>query len=217
MLAPRSVVPIKATPEPNFAYPRFFYGCGLGWQVRDYRGRKVVMHGGSSGAVAAMMPEEKIGVVVLANRGCGIVYMLMHDIFDRMLRIPRTWTNRDWLVEAEEIPAREAAAKIDRLEAARRSDTRPSLPLRRYAGTYECSLYGRLLLLERDGSLGLKFGPNIDGTLVHWEHDTFRAKLSFPPGEEWLIRFELVGDSADRLHVERLFWHEPMPDFRRIQ
>jgi CubicO group peptidase (beta-lactamase class C family) len=30
MLAPHSVVPIMATPQPNFAYPRFFFGCGLG-------------------------------------------------------------------------------------------------------------------------------------------------------------------------------------------
>jgi CubicO group peptidase (beta-lactamase class C family) len=217
MLAPHSVMPIKATPQPNFAYPRFFFGGGLGWQLRDYRGRKIVMHGGSSGAVAAMMPEERIGVVVLANRGCGIVYMLMHDIFDRMLGIPRTWTNRDWLVDAEENPAKQAAAKIERLEAARRRDTMPSLPLSKYAGTYECDLYGKLKFLERDDSLRLRFGPNMTATLVHWEHDAFRAKLSFPPGEEWLIRFQVSAGGADRLRVERLYWDEPMPEFRRTE
>jgi CubicO group peptidase (beta-lactamase class C family) len=217
MLAPHSVVPVEATPQPNFAYPRFYFGCGLGWHLRDYRGRKIVMHGGSSGAVAAFMPEERIGVVVLANRGCGIVYMLMHDIFDRLLGIPRTWTNRDWLVEAEENPAKQAAAKLTRLEASRKKDTRPSLSLGSYAGTYECDLYGKLVVVESEGALRVKFGASMAGTLEHWEQDTFRAKLSFPAGEEWLVRFQVSGENVAGLRVERLFWHEPMPEFHRVK
>ena len=215
MLAPHSMVPIKATPQPNLVYPQFFYGGGLGWQLRDLRGRKIVMHSGSSGAIAAMMPEEKIGLVVLANRGCGIEYMFMHDIFARMLGLPRAWTNHEWLVEAQETPATEAAVRNARLEATRTKDTRPSLPLGKYAGTYECDLYGKLAILERDGSLRLQFGPNIDGALVHWERETFRAKLSFPLGEEWLMRFHISADGVDCLKVERISWHEAMPEFRR--
>jgi hypothetical protein len=76
-------------------------------------------------------------------------------------------------------------------------------------------LYGKLLIVERDSSLALQFGPNIDGSLIHWEHDTFRAKLSFPMGEQWLIRFQIADGSTDRLHVERLSWPEPMPEFVR--
>jgi hypothetical protein len=110
-----------------------------------------------------------------------------------------------------------AAAKMERLETARRKDTVPSLPLSSYAGTYECDLYGKLQLLEHDNSLRLQFGPNMTGSLLHWEQDTFRAKLSFPPGEEWLIRFQVSTGTADRLHIERLFWHEPMPEFRRAE
>ena len=52
MEAPHSVTPVKATPKAIMPYSRFFFGGGLGWQLRDYRGRKVVYHGGSSGAVA---------------------------------------------------------------------------------------------------------------------------------------------------------------------
>jgi pimeloyl-ACP methyl ester carboxylesterase len=175
------------------------------------------MHGGSTGAMAAMIPEEKIGVVVLANRGCGagIEYMLMHDIFARMLGLPRSQTNHDWLVEAHETPAKAAVARNTRLEAARKKDTKLSLPLSRYAGTYECELYGKLEILERDGSLRLQFGPNIDGTLVHWEDDTFRAKLTLPPGEEWFLRFRVTAKSVPSLRVERISWHESMPEFRR--
>jgi hypothetical protein len=216
MLAPHSAAPIRTAPAAPQVYPRLFYGGALGWQVRDLRGRKVVMHGGSSGAIAAMMPEEKLGLVVLANRGCGIEYMFMHDIFARMLGLPRAWTNQDWLVEAKEAPAKAAAERNARLESSRAKDSKPSLPLGKYAGTFSCDLYGSLAIDERDGSLRLQFGPNIDGPLVHWEHDTFRAKLSFPPGEEWLIRFQIVGGETDRLRIERLSWPEPMPEFQRL-
>jgi CubicO group peptidase (beta-lactamase class C family) len=216
MQAPHSVIPIKTTPQPDFAYPRFFVGAGLGWILRDYRGRKVVYHGGSSGAVAAFMPEENLGVAVLANRGCGIVYMVMHDTFDRLLGVPRNWTNRDWLVDAEELPNRDIAAKNAALEANRAKDTKPSLPLSAYVGIYECDLYGKLSIVEGDGALRLQFGQNTTAQLRHWEHDAFRARLSFPPDDEWLMRFVLADGKPDRVEIQRIFWHEPMPVFRRI-
>jgi hypothetical protein len=217
MFAPHSISPIKTTPKAVFAYPRFFFGCGLGWWLRDYRGRKLVYHGGASGAVAAMIPEENIAVVVLANRGCGIIYMLMHDIFDRLLGFPRPWTNRTWIVEAEESPAEKSAAKNAQLEALRKKDTKPSLALSKYAGIYECDLYGKLEILERGSALRVQFGPNIAGVLTHWEQDTFRGKLSVPPNEEWLVRFRVSGDTVSRLQIERLSWPEPMPEFTRTQ
>jgi hypothetical protein len=176
-----------------------------------------VYHGGSSGAVAALMPEENIGIVVLANRGSGLVYMVMHDVFDRLLRIPRTWTNHDWLVDAEEKPQKDIEAMNARLEAKRAKDTKPSLPLTEYVGSYECDLYGKLEIREQEGSLGLQFGPNIIATLRHWEHDTFRGKLNFPPDDEWFLRFVVAHGKPGRLEIERIFWHEPMPAFRRVR
>ncbi len=217
MLAPHSVVPIKATPQANLAYPQFFFGCGLGWQVRDCRGRKIVMHNGSSGAIVAMMPAEKIGIVVLSNRGCSMEFMFMHDIFARLLGLSRPLTNQEWLVEAQETPAKTAAARNARLEAARAKDTKPSLPLSQFTGIYECDLYGKLEISQQADSLRAQFGPNISGTLAHWEHDTFRSKLSFPPGEEWFLNFHLSNGQVDHLQVERISWHEPMPEFRRVR
>src|SRR5262249_25416843 len=140
---------------------------------------------------AAMIPEENIGVVVLTNRGCGLVYMVMHDTFDRLLGVRRTWTNRDWLVDAEEKPQQDVKEKNARLEAKRAKDTVPSLPLKEYVGTYECDLYGKLEIREEGGSLRLQFGRNITAKLQHWEHDTFRGKLNFPPDDEWFLRFAM--------------------------
>src|SRR4030095_12707336 len=54
-------------------YPEaHFLNYGLGWFLSDFRGRKLVEHGGAIDGMrseVAMLPEEKLGVVILTNRG----------------------------------------------------------------------------------------------------------------------------------------------------
>ena len=48
-----------------------FHGYALGFDIRDYRGHKIVMHtGGLPGYVSrvAMIPDLNVGVVVLTNQ-----------------------------------------------------------------------------------------------------------------------------------------------------
>jgi hypothetical protein len=59
MQALHSIAALKAVPGPQLTYAKFLYGSGLGWQIRDYRGRKLVMHGGSTGTAIGLVPEEK--------------------------------------------------------------------------------------------------------------------------------------------------------------
>ncbi|MGF1660912.1 MAG: serine hydrolase domain-containing protein [Kineosporiaceae bacterium] len=56
------------TPTTISAYPGAFYG--LGWFVEDYYGTPLVSHGGNTlgfTSEAAFLPEQDLGVVVLAN------------------------------------------------------------------------------------------------------------------------------------------------------
>jgi len=67
-------------------YAARFYGWGFGWRVLDYRGRKLCYHGGSSGAMFAVMPEERLGVVILTNlHWTTLSGMLMYDLLDAWL------------------------------------------------------------------------------------------------------------------------------------
>ena len=216
MGAPRSVLPIKTKPEPMSAFARYFVGCGLGWQLRDYRGRKIVYHTGSSGAVVAFMPEEKIGVAVVANRGCGIPFMVMHDVLDRLLDIPRDMTNEDWIKEGITKPEQEHARREAELDAKREKHTVPSLALSEYAGIYESDLYGKLEIRLDNGTLHLQFGPNMSAMLEHWENDTFRGQLNFP-SDDWLLKFVVQDSAGTQLEVERIYWHESMPKFLRVK
>jgi CubicO group peptidase (beta-lactamase class C family) len=94
-----STLPLIVRPTPDLTYPKIAVGAGFGWEVRDYGGRKLVMHAGSTGTVIGLVPDAHLGIVVLTNGGLGLQIMVMHDIIDRMLgdsqdlegpRLPRT-------------------------------------------------------------------------------------------------------------------------------
>ena len=60
----REPKPALAATKPNF------YAYGLGFQLRDYKGRKLAMHGGALQgfySTVLMVPEEKLGIAILTN------------------------------------------------------------------------------------------------------------------------------------------------------
>lgn len=158
------------TPEAHFmAY-------GLGWFMNDYRGRKVLQHGGNIDgmhALVGLMPEEEIGLVVLTNLNPNAVtYALMYRVFDAYLG----GQQEDWN-EVLQTRFQEMMAEFggDEMEEARVAGTQPSLALEGYTGTYADAMYGEVVVrLEGDG-LVLRRGPNFVGDLEHWHYDTFQV------------------------------------------
>lgn len=188
MQAIHSAAPIKLTGESKLPYAKYLAGWGLGWEIRDYRGRKVVMHRGSSGAVLAMMPEENIGVVVLTNLNLGLQYMVMHDTFDRLLDIPKTWNNHDWIVEVLDKPQEERMARNTEL-IAKRSTSR-EYSAERYVGTYFSELFGTLKIEQSGKTLKMNLGPNCKSELDYWSDLRFRAEFVMRYPQDWFLTFE---------------------------
>jgi Domain of unknown function (DUF3471) len=100
---------------------------------------------------------------------------------------------RDWNAEAvDQISRNKAAAEEERkkVDAARAANTRMSLPMTGYAGTYSDKLYGDIVVSEENGKLVMRFGPspNFVADLEHWHYDTFQIKwrpsvaYNFPRG-----------------------------------
>jgi len=170
---------IRAEPPFSLLYPEaHFLNYGLGWFLHDYRGRKVVEHGGAIDgmrAQVAMLPEEKLGLVVLTNlHGTTLPLALMYRIFDAYLSAPQ----RDWAAELlKTIKGLEEQGKAAQKKAERVKNTRPSLAVTEYAGTYKNDLYGEVKVNHENGTLGVRFGPAFNGGLEHWHYDTFRAKF----------------------------------------
>ena len=136
-----SVDPITNVPEPPIAPCKVALGAGFGWLIRDYHGRKLVSHAGSTGAIIALVPEEKLGVVVLTNLAAGVHSMVMYDLLDRMLGIPRAWTNREFIDAVLDEYEKPRDAEYAGLYRERRAHLKPHGPLSQYTGTYASDLW----------------------------------------------------------------------------
>jgi CubicO group peptidase (beta-lactamase class C family) len=174
---PQTVMRSDSVSERMFPHTHF-RAYGLGWYLQDYHGRKLVHHSGSINFTrthVGMVPAEGIGVVVMANLSTSnLQQALMYRVLDALLGLPvRDWS-AEYLVLArrsDEASARQARAT----EAARVGDTRPSLRLEDYAGTYRSQIYGDARVALEQGRLVLEYAPDYTADLAHWHFDTFRG------------------------------------------
>jgi CubicO group peptidase (beta-lactamase class C family) len=205
-------IPIKSRPQGNI-YAAHFLGSGLGWVTQDYRGRKIVLHTGAWGAITAMMPDEKLGVVVLSNLDLeSIAGLLMYDVFDAYLVGPESAWNADkweatWLRNEPPgyayRPRDEAKA---RLEKTRVPNTKPKLPLQDYAGKYESKLYGTLAVRHEKGRLSVTFGE-FTSDLSHWQDESFYVRTPNRLTFDWLLTFGRSPDGkVDGVTVKHIGW-----------
>jgi hypothetical protein len=161
--------------QPNFnAY-------GLGWGLRDYRGHKLVGHTGVlAGYVSrvAMIPDLKLGIVVLTNQEEeGAHTAIAWTVLDHYLNAPPA----DWVLvfhELARIEKAEGEEAVKKAVSTRNADSRPSLPLAAYAGTYRDPWYGDVAIKHEAGKLTISFTHTrqLTGLLDHWQYNTFIAR-----------------------------------------
>ena len=190
---------------------RHFSGVGMGWFVYDYQGRKIINHsGGLDGMLSytVLIPEENLGFVVLSNSESSGFSVMMNKIQDVFLNAPK----RDYLAEAIERQTRTKASQADavkKADAARVANTKPTLDLPKYAGTYSSPMYGDVTVAIEDGKPVMRFGPapNFVADLVHWHYDTFEIKwrpsvaYNFPRG---FVTFTIdKNGAADELKIDQ--------------
>jgi hypothetical protein len=178
------------------------YGYALGWFIGEYRGRKVLTHLGGGDGVAALvswMPEEQIGVAVLANaEGTLGRIAIRNAIFDDALGV----RDKDWkaafakLLSLYRASLNDEAAAFEK-EAA--SGAGLSFPLDAYEGVYDGGAFGRIVV-ERDGAgLVAVIGGVRRHALLPWATDAFKIELE-NPSFSWpaLSLFRFQTDGVDR-------------------
>jgi CubicO group peptidase (beta-lactamase class C family) len=173
MMSPQVIAPKTMYPTMELVQPRFFT-YGLAWFLHDYAGEAVAMHTGSIAGMSALigtLPDRGIGVYVLANRDhAELRHALMYHVFDMLTGRQ----GRDWSADLLQLYSQRRAAAAA-AQPRRETGTQPSMPLERYAGTYENPTYGTATVSVRNGALHLQFGPGSIGSLDHWHYETFRA------------------------------------------
>lgn len=216
MWTPQVPVPIHPFPAPITDITPQFSGYALGWNVQDYRGIKVVQHGGAVFGVLTfivLVPERNFGMSLQINsEDVTVLRGLMYEVLDDALG----FAPRDWVAAFDQWNRQRLAQGVAALDAAdqqTRRSSRPSLPLSGYAGTYADAWYGPILVGQKDGRLRIDFRqtPNMAGTLTHWQYDTFRADWDDASIEPAYVSFAL--DAEGKVAQITMKAVSPVADF----
>jgi CubicO group peptidase (beta-lactamase class C family) len=205
LFRPQTIIPTASFyPTARRTQPHFT-AYGMGWFLQDYRGALAAFHTGSidgTVAIVGLLPAEKLGVVVFANRDhAELRHALMLRVFDLYLGAPR----RDWSGELkvmyDSIDGAAAARRAARV-AARVPDTHPSLALERYAGSYADSTRGTVVVTVEGDHLVFTRSPFLTADLAHWNFDSFALHWRNPWLGQMLVTFRLAADGT----VEGMEW-----------
>ncbi len=205
------------TPRPDALTPTqpMFNTYALGWDVRDYRGARIVWHGGAVfGFLSAvvLIPDKHVGFSIEINSEDGeIINGLMYELLDHYLGLPTdTWPEKFTAYKRQRV---QDALKTYQSVAAKPAKVGPSLALVRYAGTYADPWYGNVEITQASGTLRIDFKstPRMGGPLVHWQYDTFITRFDDKTIEPAYVTFGLDADGK----VERITMKpvSPIADF----
>lgn len=200
MWMPQTSLPL-ALPEKQTKPIAKWSAYGLGWSIRDYHGYRLIRHGGWTDgmlSMVALIPERNIGVAILTNlHNRNITAALAYRIFDTFLGTPQEDWSAYYLGRVKDAEAREAAA-VEARAKQRTKNTRPSLPIREYAGTYSNEVYGDVRIAVDGDRLVASFlaSPTYVAVLEHWHYDTFMTRWNERIPEPGLLWFT-IGPNAN--------------------
>jgi CubicO group peptidase (beta-lactamase class C family) len=216
MWSAQTILPVGDLPAPLAGLKANFADYALGWGLRDYHGRKLVGHtGGVGGFVSRVMlvPEENLGVVVLTNAEEGGAFdSILYHVLDYYFHLPAT----DWIAGFKAVKdqeEKEAAETMKKAEGARDANSKPSLPLEKYAGVYNDPWYGPITIRMENAGLVMSFDhtPGMIGDLQHWQYDTFKAHWRVRTIEDAFVTYSLNPDGS--IDSARLAAVSPLADF----
>ena len=190
-------------PEFKAVTPNF-YTYGLGWDVQDYRGAKLIWHGGAvfgSLAAVALLPDQDVGLYIAVNSEEGeVVRGLMYELLDHYLGLPASqWPEK---LHSWKMNRLNEAAKVVTSQTTKPAGIGPSLPLDRYAGDFTDPWYGKIQVRRSGKGLSIDFphSTGMDGLLTHYQYDTFRTNPTLRWVEPAYVTFSLDADGK----VERV-------------
>jgi CubicO group peptidase (beta-lactamase class C family) len=200
---PHVHMPVAEPAGPLAATQPRFMSYALGFVVSDYRGHKIITHGGGwFGALSTtvLIPERKVGFAIMINsEERGALRAVELALLDHYLDQPQT----DWLplIKAErQARIDKALAAVAALQEQDSAGPPPSLPLKAYAGVYRDPWYGTMTIRHHaaDNTLSIRMDrtQGMEGPLQPVRHDTFRTRWADRSLEDAYLTFMLKPDGA---------------------
>jgi CubicO group peptidase (beta-lactamase class C family) len=217
MWTPHTLIPEQPLPSQIALTAAMFNTYALGWNVRDYRGTKIVTHsGGVEGTLSltVMLPEKQVGIVVMINsEDGGALRAVFYRLIDHYLGVE----SPDWIAAFEQVQkdrVSKAAEFVRKIPTGKQSVGRPSLAPAAYAGVYRDAWYGTVTITAGDkAALQIRFdrSPGMVSALEHVRHDTFRTRFANRRIEDTYVTFALRPDgSIDQMKMQAV---SPIADF----
>ena len=169
----------------------------MGFQVQDYRGERIVTHGGGAPGYISnttLIPGRKAGLSVFSNAEESL---LVRAVQRGLVDILMDKQDIDWIADAVksvgEGNARSIAAAAD-IDAKQAAGARPSLPLEDYAGVWRDPWYGDILIRTTPGgglTLSFSHTPALTGPLEPYDGETLRTRFTDRREEDLFITFAM--------------------------
>jgi len=215
MWKPVQLQPIAPLPPEFDVTQPMFHTYALGWDVRDYRGVKLIWHGGSVlgfKAAVVLVPEKNVGFSIEINsEDSGIIRGLIYELLDHYLGLPKgDWPERLVAYSRKEM---DKGLKEYQASAAKAAKVGPSLPVASYVGTYADPWYGNIEVGQTNEKLTIDFKstPRMAGILDHWQYNTFVTRFDDKAIEPAYVTFNLDADGkVDRITMKPV---SPLADF----
>jgi len=179
--SPQTIIPVRKPGIEN----THFAAYGLGWFLTNINQYKQVLHTGEDvGMVSeiSMIPELKLGVIVLTNNESNAIDAISSQITDAWVGITGTDRTKDALArltkreKADSAGRAEVWSRISKYEVVRAADIGLD------TGTYHSEWFGEAGVTIREGQLyfAARRSPQLRGVMHPYGKDTFLIRWENP-------------------------------------
>lgn len=215
MLTPNMLIPVGVMPPELKETQANASAYSLGWNVTDYRGAKMIWHGGAVfgfKTAVIMLPVQKVGFAITINSEDGeLIRGLMFELIDHYLGLPK----RDWPATYASYRKKQLSEGLKVWQAAQaRPAVTGAAPLAaNLAGTYTDPWYGNIVVASANNALRIDFRstPRMAGLLEHWQGDTYITRFDDKTLEPAYVKF--ARDKAGRIERVSMTPASPVADF----
>jgi len=166
-------------------YNTHFAAYGLGWFLLDAKGYKQVVHTGEDvGMVSevSMIPELKLGIVVLTNSESNAIDAITYQIMDSYLDVKNTDESSATFARSNsnDRSARHLKDSVFKEVSQQQLTYHPYV--RQFAGTYHDKWFGNVTISIRNNRLWFvaQRSPQLRGFLLPYKYNTFFIRWQNP-------------------------------------
>ncbi|MBU4237853.1 MAG: serine hydrolase [Alphaproteobacteria bacterium] len=197
---------VGSSPGPTAELPNRAIAStyAMGLQVQDYRGERLISHGGGSpGGISAtvLIPGRKTGFSIFSNAEESF---LLRALRSGIADLCMGKVDVDWIADSKRLEAEGAAKSIAaaaEIDAKQAAGAAPSMPLDAYVGTWRDPWYGDITIerktegrgRNRKTGLWLSFThtPALKGWLEPYDGETFRTRFPDKREEDAFVTFAI--------------------------